>query len=452
MLKLLVTGGCGFIGSNFVLHMLRSRRDVRVVNLDKLTCAWRTLVFRVHPGILRVGGMPVLVGDGIKVAKSGRKMPAVKKLHQQSESNSKPDSYIHICPDRHPDTHPYSHTHADSHRYSHKYTDTNFRSFANTSPAHCYKHTGSCTNSFTDKNALANCHPSYANSNQDPLADCHSTHENTDHYSPTITDAFSLRFYAGSFVVSNSVQGSPSSINIRIGFSDMIEISPNWISLYPGAALGILSMRNARAQGKSTKLDDKRESLERGLRERYRSVDRQQILNSNEMAAYAAYYKRFKKTYHLLLQLESVAKKNKPIPQTIPLVQAVFMAEMNSFLLTAGHDLERIIGSINLDISKGDEIYTPLRGENVTCKPGDMVMADSQSVICSVIRGQDQRTMITKNTDHVLYVVYVPPGISANVIEEHLTDLAENVNLVSPQAQIDFQHIYFAKHHPQDAE
>ncbi len=66
--------------------------------LDKLTRLWCTLVFRAHPGILRVNGRPVLVGDGIKVPKSGRKMPAVKKLHQPSESNTKP-SYIfgHSC-------------------------------------------------------------------------------------------------------------------------------------------------------------------------------------------------------------------------------------------------------------------------------------------------------------------------------------------------------------------
>ena len=68
------------------------------LNLDKLTRAWCRLVFRAHPGILRVNGRPVLVGDGIKVAKSGRKMPGVKKLHQPSESNTKPE-YIfgHSC-------------------------------------------------------------------------------------------------------------------------------------------------------------------------------------------------------------------------------------------------------------------------------------------------------------------------------------------------------------------
>ena len=38
-MKLLVTGGCGFIGSNFVRHVLASHADYRVVNLDKLTYA-----------------------------------------------------------------------------------------------------------------------------------------------------------------------------------------------------------------------------------------------------------------------------------------------------------------------------------------------------------------------------------------------------------------------------
>jgi hypothetical protein len=68
------------------------------LNLDKLTRRWCGLVFRAHPGILRIGGRPILVGDGIKVGKTGRKMPAVKKLHQQSESNTKPE-YIfgHSC-------------------------------------------------------------------------------------------------------------------------------------------------------------------------------------------------------------------------------------------------------------------------------------------------------------------------------------------------------------------
>jgi dTDP-glucose 4,6-dehydratase len=38
-LKLLVTGGAGFIGSNFVRHCLSTRTDLEIVNFDKLTYA-----------------------------------------------------------------------------------------------------------------------------------------------------------------------------------------------------------------------------------------------------------------------------------------------------------------------------------------------------------------------------------------------------------------------------
>lgn len=68
------------------------------LDLDKLTRAWCALVFRLDPGILRINGRPVLVGDGIKVAKAGRKMPGVKKLHQESESNNKAEFIFgHSC-------------------------------------------------------------------------------------------------------------------------------------------------------------------------------------------------------------------------------------------------------------------------------------------------------------------------------------------------------------------
>lgn len=38
-MKVLVTGGAGFIGANFVRFLLNSRRDVEIVNFDKLTYA-----------------------------------------------------------------------------------------------------------------------------------------------------------------------------------------------------------------------------------------------------------------------------------------------------------------------------------------------------------------------------------------------------------------------------
>jgi len=38
-MKLLVTGGAGFIGSNFIRHILKKYPDYKVINFDKLTYA-----------------------------------------------------------------------------------------------------------------------------------------------------------------------------------------------------------------------------------------------------------------------------------------------------------------------------------------------------------------------------------------------------------------------------
>jgi hypothetical protein len=61
------------------------------VKLDRLAALWTRTVLRLFPQPLRINGRCIVVGDGIKVPKRGRKMPAVKLLHQQSESNTKPE-------------------------------------------------------------------------------------------------------------------------------------------------------------------------------------------------------------------------------------------------------------------------------------------------------------------------------------------------------------------------
>ena len=38
-MRILVTGGCGFIGSNFIKHILNTYEDYKIYNVDKLTYA-----------------------------------------------------------------------------------------------------------------------------------------------------------------------------------------------------------------------------------------------------------------------------------------------------------------------------------------------------------------------------------------------------------------------------
>ena len=59
----------------------------KAINLDNLYSLWAQAVLRLFPSPVRINNRLVLVGDGIKVAKRGKKMPGVKLLHQVSDSN-----------------------------------------------------------------------------------------------------------------------------------------------------------------------------------------------------------------------------------------------------------------------------------------------------------------------------------------------------------------------------
>jgi hypothetical protein len=69
-----------------LLRLFRSNIDP-----GRLADAWTRVVFTIFAkNFVRVNGRVVLLVDGLKVPKEGRRMPAVKSLHQESENNSKP--------------------------------------------------------------------------------------------------------------------------------------------------------------------------------------------------------------------------------------------------------------------------------------------------------------------------------------------------------------------------
>lgn len=70
----------------------------RTINPDTLAQVWTSLALRFFPSILKFNGRVVLVTDGIKLPKSGKRMPGVKLLHQESDSNTKPEYIMgHSC-------------------------------------------------------------------------------------------------------------------------------------------------------------------------------------------------------------------------------------------------------------------------------------------------------------------------------------------------------------------
>jgi DNA/RNA-binding domain of Phe-tRNA-synthetase-like protein len=222
----------------------------------------------------------------------------------------------------------------------------------------------------------------------------------------------------------------------------MFIVSETWKTAYPGAAVGVLAMHNVVNPERHPALEARKEELENQLRARFSGCDRAALKALPIIEAYDDYCKRYKKTYHVQLQLESVVLKGKSIPQVAALVEAMFMAELKNLLLTAGHDLEAVQTPVRLDVAEGTERYIRLNGQEQQLKPGDMMIADAQGVISSVIYGPDRRTQITAGTRQVLFTVYAPPGIGEQAVYDHLRDIQANVLLIAPQAHVELLEVY----------
>ncbi len=221
-----------------------------------------------------------------------------------------------------------------------------------------------------------------------------------------------------------------------------LTLSDNWKKTYPEASAGLLAVSGTANPETSDGLDQRKAELEQALRSRFASYDRVKLRSMPVLQAYHDYYKRFEKTYHVQLQLESLVFKGKSIPRVAALVECMFMAELKNLLLTAAHDGDSLVHPLRLDVATGGERYTQLNGHEQSLKPGDMYIADNQGVISSIIYGPDQRTRLHPKTQRAVFTVYAPQGIEKTLVQEHLQDIAAFVRLVSPNMSVDQLDVY----------
>src|ERR1700704_5945941 len=185
-----------------------------------------------------------------------------------------------------------------------------------------------------------------------------------------------------------------------------ISATDEWRTAHPGATIGLLELWGLESTGSSPRLNERKREIEAGLGARYKDFTRQGFLALPVMADYDRYYRRFNKTYHVQLQLESIVLKGKQLPDVSPAVDANFMAEVETVILTAGNDVEKLRAPILIDTSREGEQMTQMNGTPRAIRSGDMIMRDAGGISCSVIYGQDARSPVSPQTSRVLYVAY----------------------------------------------
>jgi len=204
------------------------------------------------------------------------------------------------------------------------------------------------------------------------------------------------------------------------GNKEMINITPLAKSMYPNTKFGAMVVKGISSSAGRAVMDSIVAEEIEGIKSKYPDYDRKAALTTEPLCHYTSYYKQFKKSYHVLGQLESVLLKGKSIPPVGVPVEAMFLAEIKDLLLTAGHDSDLIEGALTIDAAVGSVSYKGLSGQEQNLANNDLYLADEKGVVSSILGGPDHRTRITELTKNALYFVYGAGGVTEPLIRAHL--------------------------------
>jgi DNA/RNA-binding domain of Phe-tRNA-synthetase-like protein len=222
-----------------------------------------------------------------------------------------------------------------------------------------------------------------------------------------------------------------------------VDVAPAWRQAFPLARVGVVLVRNIQNSAHTDALGTYLVELEAELRRRYAAADRAQLATLPTIRAYQQHYRAFGQTYHLLGQLESVVLKRRPVKSPGgALVTAMFAAEVDNLLLTAGHDANLVAGEVAIDCSRAGETYIGINGREQVLKAGDMLMRDRDGIISAVLTGPDLRTRLLPTSTSALYVTYAPSGVAPAALAKHQADLVHLVRLAQPEADLAAVEIY----------
>ncbi len=201
-----------------------------------------------------------------------------------------------------------------------------------------------------------------------------------------------------------------------------IHITADLKKLYPESIFGSLIIRNIPNQKIHEALEERKRDLERRIREVHGEVDIDNIIQK-----YNTYFRMWKKTYPIEYQINTIRSGGK-FPQVSVLVDSMFIAELNSMILTSGHDLEEIRGDLSFDISREGERYLKLNGQVQKLKKNDVVLRDNEGLLACILYGPTMRTSITLKTKDALYFAWCPYVMDERLIMAHLKEILENLS------------------------
>ena len=120
------------------------------------------------------------------------------------------------------------------------------------------------------------------------------------------------------------------------------------------------------------------------LRDKYADYDRKAVFGENP---YFRFFRKFKKTYPVMQQFETVMFKGRPFPEDDPVTALPFLLELTTFVLSGTHDIDRLDGALTIFTPDAKLPFDGMRGDSTHTYPNDICGRDETGIIFSMILG-----------------------------------------------------------------
>lgn len=212
-----------------------------------------------------------------------------------------------------------------------------------------------------------------------------------------------------------------------------VELTPAFRAAYPDGIFGTLTVRGCANRPRALVIGPDERAVEARLRDRFPGAS----IDANPVArAYAGYFRRYGGRYPVVHQAKTVVA-GRPIESTSALVEVMFTAELDTLILTSGHDLHTLRSPLAVDVAVAGDAYTKISGKDQMLRSGDMIVRDAEGIVASVAYGPDARTRLRANSDAALFGAWCPVGIPAATVEAHLEKLTALLRGEWPEAAVE---------------
>jgi Uncharacterized conserved protein len=184
-----------------------------------------------------------------------------------------------------------------------------------------------------------------------------------------------------------------------------------------------------------TELELEAEKVEAKLKTEIGGLSRKDLNALPPFSWYTEHFAAWGRAYPVLLQAQAIASKGRRLHMPDRLVLAMFIAEMEGRLLTAGHDLSTLSLPLSIERATGDEAMPCLGGSSKAIPAGDLLMRDRAGIVASLLLGPDERTSIRADTRRLLFVIYAPAPVGAELVQAQLERLAQLTSLACPDCE-----------------